>query len=145
MNLYRFQAVWPPATLFAIAGFVTPFTPVNIQALLILFMVVMIADMAARGREYDQALDSLAEAYSKPNFTWRLGLLMARHRGSWCQREMMKAVGATIAPEAHASVCQGYHLDGYRWFHIFPDKTFSASSPFLKARWWKAFFGVRGE
>lgn len=51
-------------------------------------------------------------------------------RRSFCSRQVMIAV---LGP----SIALYYYNFGYRWYHIFPDGTFSGRSPFLNLNFWR--------
>lgn len=57
-------------------------------------------------------------------------LIAFSQRRSFCSRQVMIAV---LGP----STARYYHSMGYRWYHIFPDGTFSGRSPFLNLNFWR--------
>lgn len=135
MFLYRVRAVWPPLTLLSIAAVASLFAPLTVTVPLILFQVVMLFDAWARLREFDTARSLMQDGLA-------VGQLMRKHRHSWCQREMMKAAAASHMKAGDSLVSFLYRAQGYRWYHIFPDGTFSRDCPFLKRNFWQSLFGL---
>lgn len=62
-------------------------------------------------------------------------LIAFSNRRSFCSRQVMIAV---LGP----STARYYKSMGYRWYHIFPDGTFSGRSPFLNLTFWRKLFGL---
>lgn len=60
---------------------------------------------------------------------------------SWCGRVACQAAGNAVSPLAGKAVADYYRACGYRWFHIFPDNTFTRNSPFLTVRFWRVTLG----
>lgn len=133
MNPYRLIAVWPPITLGALAVLPIPTAPAPVAAILGAFALLMVFDARARLAEFNRATEIIRKG-GEVMLSWR-------HRGSWCQREMIKAAAATVG-RRHA-VSGALHAWGYRWYHIFPDGSFERDSCLLKVSFWTDLLGIK--
>lgn len=132
---HHLSAVWPPLILSVSAGVAAWVIPGNWGVpLAAAFCAVMALDAAARLKEYRSAVAAFSDLR---HFDDGFHVLLHKHKRSWCQREMLKAAAATVFNDGRRTVSQAYRFLGYRWFHVFPDRTFSRHSPFLKWSFWK--------
>ncbi|MCG6859098.1 MAG: hypothetical protein LJE67_13655 [Salaquimonas sp.] len=92
--------------------------------------IILVFDM--RGRRFDfRNVRNYLDAGHEP------AQVAKTYQYSWCSRAACHAAASTIGDEAERAVAAYYRDNGYRWFHIFPDNTFSLNSPFLKLRFWR--------
>lgn len=117
------QAVWPPLALFFLGmGCFLLSSGVVLAVLSLLFATVMIFDVIGRGRCYHKLVHSEINQIRYVG-VWR------RYKGSFCSRNVV----TTVFPSA-----KGYYRNaGYRWYHIFPDGTFTKKSTLFKLSFWK--------
>ncbi|MEZ5872540.1 MAG: hypothetical protein R3D32_12000 [Nitratireductor sp.] len=127
-------ALWPPLSLMladilvmlplAIFGF----WPLVFA--LFLGLVILVFDIRGRRADFRNAHRHLA-----------LGRDPARvaksYQFSWCGRVACTSAAWEAGDEKGRLVSGYYAANGYRWFHIFPDKTFSRECPFLTLRFWE--------
>ena len=123
------DAIWPPLALMVLAVAVgsigTLFGIKTLMVLAALGMAILIGDIVgARDEE---------ERYE----------VVRRFRRAWCARVACNAAwkrehqGSELP---HDYVSATYHELGYRWWHIFPDLTFTRHSPFIKTAFWVHLF-----
>lgn len=128
------KALWPPITL--IAADIALMVPLYWLGFDLLFaglaigLAILVFDMRGRRMDYRNALYHI-----------RLGRDPSRvaksYQFSWCGRVACQHAAWAVGNETGAAVAGYYHENGYRWFHIFPDNTFSPKSPFLSLRFWE--------
>lgn len=129
-----FKAVWPPILLtavdllVAVPAWMLGWWPVVL--LLVIGAVVLFFDMRGRGLDFRNAHRHLT-----------LGRDPARvaktYQYSWCGRVACRAAAIAAGPGHGEAVIDYYRANGYRWYHIFPDNTFTPNSPFLTLRFWQ--------
>ena len=51
------------------------------------------------------------------------------------------AANEALGGEARMKVGRQYADMGYRWYHFFPDRTFTRESPFFKLKFWRSLVG----
>lgn len=90
---------------------------------------VLVADALARTKEYWKLRQLLQSGRSSSALRQSL-----RMKGSWCQRHA--ATQASLDAGCDPWLVFDYNILGYRWYHFFPDGTFTLNSPFLSCRWW---------
>lgn len=114
-------AIHPPLSMTAVSWALA----FEWNILFSLFGLMFIGDTIARTLEYIKLRKSI---YSES--------LAHRYRKSWCGRTLVKA--------RHGKKATLYYkMAGYRWYHLFPDKTFSRNTPLLKIKFWKSIFTAR--
>lgn len=131
-------AVWPPVALhvsaLALAGI--PALPWPVRAAAIFGAAILILDVAARLRDFRKVARDLKR---DPEL---LSPHVARYKRSWCQRTVIHwAAFAALGTAGSKLVRQQFETMGYRWFHIFPDRTFTRESPFLRINFWRSLIG----
>lgn len=135
---HKVLAIWPPLVLTLIAALVLPILPKGLAFLAVAFIVLMVLDALARLEEYDNVTRAISRS-DAPIVT--LNYFARRHRTSWCQREMLKAAAGSLGLRSTADCV--FRAQGYRWYHIFPDNTFSVDCPFLKKAFWAGMVGLK--
>jgi hypothetical protein len=55
---------------------------------------------------------------------------------SWCGRVACQSAAYAVDDNCGLNVARYYENNGYRWFHVFPDNTFTLKCPFLTLRFW---------
>ncbi|MGI9401515.1 MAG: hypothetical protein ACR2O0_09695 [Rhizobiaceae bacterium] len=129
-----FQAYWPPLALFAV-DFVVLLAAVYfsiwwVAAIMAIACIIMLFDVQARMKDYNFALGHIS-AGRKPDRV--AGIL----RMSWCCRMACVAAADTFDGKSGTKVREYYRDQGYRWYHIFPDGTFTLETPFRYLSFWK--------
>lgn len=118
------SAVWLPLSLTLISGSIGLICLFNMSWISsLIFGLIAFAftlDVIGRSKEYIYLL----RVYNK-----RKRLYWELFSSTRCAREVMTA----IDPQAK----QYYWLNGYRWYHVFPDNTFRSDSRLLKLSFWK--------
>ncbi len=143
MYLAPIDAIWPPLLLLALAATVGSLAVwFGIKTFMVLAIVgaaILIGDLFGRSKDYLNARRRFVEARSvDENYE-----VVRRFRRAWCARV---ACNAAWKRERHKSdlpadfVKNLYHELGYRWWHIFPDLTFTRHSPFIKTAFWVHLF-----
>ena len=94
---------------------------------------VFMLDMMARLQDFFVLHTKAFQGAGSNNYYKTLELM----RYSKCQRNV------AIAASCNPNITRSYYYDsGYRWYHLFPDKTFSKDSPFIKLAFWKKTLGI---
>lgn len=129
-----FKAVWPPILLTALDLLaVLPTWILGWWPLALLLgagALVLIFDIRGRGLDYRNVHRHLSQGRDPAR-------VAKTYQYSWCGRVACRAA-AIEAGRAHGDAVEAYYREnGYRWFHIFPDNTFSLNSPFLTLRFWQ--------
>lgn len=101
-----------------------------IAGLLAIGIVVLVFDMRGRCRDYHNALHHLGRGRDPAR-------VAKSYQFSWCGRVACQAAANAAGNPAGRAVEYYYRENGYRWFHIFPDNTFTLKSPFLTLRFWE--------
>lgn len=97
---------------------------------------ILIFDISARLKDYRRVATNLSY---DPELLPRH---ISRYKRSWCQRTVLHwAAFAALGHEGKRYVQGQFDSLGYRWFHFFPDKTFTRESPFLKLKFWRSLVG----
>lgn len=131
-------AMWPPLFLLALDMLVLGFALqmhfwwLAVPAAVGVFVLAL--DAAGRGVDYRHAVRHLQRGRSAERVA---GLFQY----SWCGRIACRAAARAVSPEAAAAVGHYYRDSGYRWYHFFPDNTFTRESPFLNLRFWQITLG----
>jgi hypothetical protein len=131
-------AVWPPIVLnlsaLAVAGLQVLPWPLRIAAML--GACILVFDIAARLRDFRRVSVNLRRDPSL------LAQHVGRYKRSWCQRTVLHwAAFAALGEAGRDFVRRQFGAMGYRWFHVFPDKTFSRECPFLRVSFWRSTIG----
>ncbi len=120
------RASTPPLTLgfffVNLSYWVAP--PLSVIALCISAIYLM--DSIARYQEYCR----IRNLFRKGKYTQAVKVI-EKMRASWCCRHAACAASVNFY-EAR----EYYSRMGYRWFHVFPDSTFTRRSPFFSFRFW---------
>lgn len=128
------RAVWPPLLLlsFTFAGFlVALFLGWWALAWLIVpGLAIFTLDARARGSDYRYAFNHLQRGRAPER-------IAAIFRMSWCMRIACQAAAATVDPATARAVSEWYRAEGYRWYHVTPDGTFTSQSPLFDALFWR--------
>jgi hypothetical protein len=131
-------AVWPPLALLTTSSVVASIalTPLPLRLAAIAGVCILLFDISARLKDFRRVAGVLRyDASLLPRH-------IIRYRRSWCQRTVMHwAAFAALGQTGRTYVRKQYGRMGYRWFHIFPDKTFTRESPFLKPSFWRSLIG----
>ncbi len=147
MYLAPLDAIWPPLILMVLAtviGLISAWFDITYFVVLaVIGFAILIGDCLGRSRDYlnarrrfDVARDEI-EVYE----------VVRRFRRAWCARVACEAAwkraGVNEAGKSELGaryVRATYHMLGYRYWHIFPDGTFTKNSPFLKLAFWIHLF-----
>ena len=130
-------AIWPPMALFVTALSVASMpVPLVLRAAAVAGVLILVFDISARMRDYRRVVARLA---LDPSL---LNRHVVRYKPSWCQRTVLYwAADAALGREGRDYVGRQFAAMGYRWFHFFPDRTFTRDSPFLKVKFWRSLIG----
>jgi hypothetical protein len=130
-------AIWPPMALFATSLTVAALpVPLFLRAAAIGGVIILMLDITARLRDFRQVVGRLA---LDPAL---LNRHIVRYKPSWCQRTVLYwAADEALGRESRAYVGRQFAEMGYRWYHFFPDRTFTRESPFLKLKFWRNLVG----
>lgn len=135
--LVSVAAVWPPLALLAGALSIAslPF-PLALRVAAVAGVLILIFDVWARWRDYRRVSRNLMR---DPELLHRH---LPRYKRSWCQRTVLHwAAYRALGKRGREYVREHYSAMGYRWFHIFPDRTFTRESPFLRPSFWRSLVG----
>lgn len=147
MYLAPLDAIWPPILLMVLAAFVglisAWFGIKTLVVLAILGIAILVGDCFGRSKDYLNAQRRFIEARDEAESLE----VVRRFRRAWCARVACNAawkrtnVQAPHDPaiEEHFVAINYFRL-GYRWYHIFPDGTFTRNSPFIKSAFWIHLF-----
>ena len=132
-----FLAVWPPFLLLAVAIALTAIlAPAPASLLPAIGACILVFDIRARLSDFRKTARLLSAGPAQ------LPRQVSRFKRSWCQRTVVEwAARRALGPAGRAAVRREYFARGYRWYHVFPDQTFTAGSPFLKPRFWIGLLG----
>ncbi|MBO6719666.1 MAG: hypothetical protein JJ913_17045 [Rhizobiaceae bacterium] len=130
-------AIWPPLALFATSVTVASLpAPMFLRAAAVAGVVILIFDITARTRDFRRVVGRLA---LDPSL---LDRHILRYKPSWCQRTVLYwAADEALGRESRLHVGRQFRNMGYRWFHFFPDRTFTRDCPFLKPKFWRSLVG----
>jgi hypothetical protein len=128
------QAYWPPLTLFA-ADFMVLLSGMYfsvgwLMAIMTVACIIMLFDVQARMKDFQYALMHIA-AGRRPD---RIANIL---RASWCCRIACIAAADASGVKPGKKVREFYLDAGYRWYHVFPDGTFTLETPFRYLQFWK--------
>ncbi|MCB1462978.1 MAG: hypothetical protein KDJ90_11255 [Nitratireductor sp.] len=138
----HFRAILPPASLIGLAVLLTSLSLWMgweiIAGLFTLGGLILVFDMRSRRRDFHNVRGYLDSGHEPAQ-------VAKIYQYSWCSRAACQAAASLAGEEAERAISGYYRENGYRWFHIFPDNTFTLNSPFLKLRFWKiTLFGNAG-
>ncbi len=147
MYLAPVDAIWPPLLLMALAASIGLISAwFDIKSLVILAIIgiaILIGDCFGRSKDYLNAKRRFIEARDHAENLE----VVRRFRRAWCARVACNAAWKTTRKsDRHEQqfpenfVEKAYFSIGYRWWHIFPDGTFTRHSPFLKVAFWVHLF-----
>ncbi len=146
MYLAPIDAIWPPLLLLAMAasiGMVTAYYGVlSLTILVVIGCAILIGDCFGRSKDYLNARRRFVEAANN----YETYEVIRRFRRAWCARVACSAAWKReflrhdMAEAAETYVRDNYYRMGYRWWHIFPDGTFTKNSPFIKLAFWVHLF-----
>lgn len=128
------QAYWPPLILFA-ANFTILLSGIYfsigwLMVIMTIACVIMLFDVQARMKDFQYALMHIA-AGRRPD---RIAHIL---RASWCCRVACIAAAEAADGRSGEKVREFYQHAGYRWYHVFPDGTFTRETPFRYLQFWK--------
>jgi hypothetical protein len=128
------KALWPPISLIladlALMVLAYFWIPAAFQLLLAGGLAILIFDL--RGRQLDfRAARRHFENGRNP------ARVAKSYQFSWCGRVACQHAAWAAGKETGGEVASYYSENGYRWYHIFPDNTFTLQSPFLTLRFWE--------
>ena len=137
-QLWSLRATWPPLLLLGsalIVALASPYLWLSVMAVIGVFVLSL--DSAARLREFVR----LRAVFQRVGAIEGRALAeFRRSRTSWCSRRA--AIAAAYAAGLGDQARQQIRAWGYRPWHIFPDRAFSAQSPFLRVNFWKSVLGI---
>lgn len=119
------KACWPCATVGTL-GIIGAFT---MSPLWVILTALMCFDIRTRWKDYNR-LKKIIVRYGPDEVYLRV------RRASWCQRTSTIAAFAYAGHEEFA--IQFYDDRGYRFWHIFPDGTFSKNCTLIDVHFWGA-------
>ena len=131
-------ATWPPLLLLAAAvavsilSYMAGLWFLAIPAMMGVFILVL--DTLGRIRDFRHAALHLGRGRNPAR-------VASTYKFSWCGRKACEAAARSVSREVGDAVASYYRNCGYRWFHIFPDNTFTRNSPFLTLRFWQITLG----
>ena len=130
-------AIWPPMALFATSLTVASLPrPLALRAAGVAGILILIFDISARTKDFRRVVERLVLDPSA------LDRHILRYKPSWCQRTVLYwAANEALGGEARMKVGRQYADMGYRWYHFFPDRTFTRESPFFKLKFWRSLVG----
>jgi len=144
MYLAPFDAIWLPLLLLSLATLVglasAWLESYVLMGLAAIGFAISTGDCFGRSKDYLNARRRFADARDELE-TYEV---VRRFRRAWCAR-----VACSAAWKRERSCQRGgskryvddtYYELGYRWWHIFPDGTFTKNSPFLKTAFWVHLF-----
>lgn len=143
MYLAPLDAIWPPLVLIAIAAVIglvsAAFGIKSLAILAVAGIAILTGDCFGRSKDYLNARRRFVEARDHDE---RIEVIR-RFRRAWCARVACSAAwkreyAGLELPENF--VDQAYFAMDYRWWHFFPDGTFTKNSPFLKIAFWIHLF-----
>lgn len=131
-------AMWPPLLLLVLdiavtaaavlVGFVWLAIPGAIGA------AILVLDAWGRKVDFRHAVRHLSAGRSPER-------VAGTYQFSWCGRVACLAAAREVGAEKARAVEDYYRTGGYRWWHVFPDNTFTRNSPFLSLRFWRITLG----
>lgn len=143
MYLAPLDAIWPPLALIALAASIGLISAaLGIMSLVILAatgIAILIGDCFGRSKDYANARRKFVEARDHDEKIE----VIRRFRRAWCARVACSAAWRREYADLEMSenfVDNAYFKMGYRWWHYFPDSTFTKNSPFLKPAFWIHLF-----
>ena len=143
MYLAPLDAVWPPLALIAMAATIglisAAFGIKSLAILAVAGIAILIGDCFGRSKDYLNARRRFVEA---PSHYERIEVIR-RFRRAWCARVACSAAWRREYEglnQHETYVDDAYYAMGYRWWHFFPDGTFTKNSPFLKLAFWIHLF-----
>jgi hypothetical protein len=143
MYLAPLDAIWPPLALIMMAAIIGLISAAfGIKSLVILAIAgiaILIGDCFGRSKDYLNARSKFVEARDRDEKIE----VIRRFRRAWCARVACSAAWRREYAGLEMSedyVDDAYFKMGYRWWHYFPDGTFTKNSPFLKLAFWIHLF-----
>lgn len=126
----------PPLT-FGTIGLLMAY---NIHWLLYLIPIIAVCDLFGRHRDYLNIRKMLA-SYNTDSVSFVQRAVLMMYRRSYCSR--WACICAFCSLGIGDVAIEFYKKKGYRWYHIFPDYTFTRHSPFLKLSFYVILFTGR--
>ena len=143
MNLAPIDAIWPPIVLILMAiitGFIAGyFGIISLCVLAVIGVAILIGDCFGRSKDYRNARCRFYQARDE----FETSEVIRRFRRAWCARVACRAAWKREYSDHDLQklyVAEAYYKMGYRWWHFFPDGTFTKNSPFLKIAFWVHLF-----
>jgi hypothetical protein len=129
------KALWPPISLItADLALMIPaylWTPAVFQFLLFGGLAILAFDLRGRRIDFRIAKKHIENGRNPSR-------VAKTYQFSWCGRVACQHAAWAAGNEKGGEVERYYRECGYRWYHIFPDRTFTLQSPFLTVRFWEA-------
>ena len=143
MYLAPIDAIWPPLVLLAIAASIgmvaASYGILSLTVLAVLGCAILIGDSFGRSKDYLNARRRFIAATNEEEDHD----IVRRFRKAWCARVACNAAWKREHLDKNMPsnyVSQSYKSMGYRWWHYFPDSTFTKNSPFIKPAFWVHLF-----
>ena len=137
------DAIWPPLVLMALAisiGSISAWFGIkSLMVLATIAIAILIGDVFGRSKDYFNARMRFGKARDEADRYE----VVRRFRRAWCARVACQAAWKrdfVDSTQPKEFVSQIFHDLGYRWWHIFPDLTFTRHSPFIKTAFWVHLF-----
>jgi hypothetical protein len=121
------SAIWPPIVLFCADLAVMPIAAWLswwLVAPLVAGAAILVFDIRGRMSDFRLAVRHFT-AGRRPE------RVAENFHFSWCGRVACASAAAAVDSATGKRVTDYYFANGYRWYHIFPDGTFTLNSPFL--------------
>lgn len=138
LSAWSLRATWPPLILAAGALLIAAIAPwVWLSVLGFAGAALLLLDSWARHRQYAALRLALRRA---GGLTGAALVRFRKARTSWCTRTA--AIAAAQAEGFGAESRSMVQAWGYKPWHVFPDRAFSVSSPFLRLGFWRSVLGL---
>lgn len=127
-ELVRFiKALWPPIILTLLSASLVSIAPGYWKVIPVILTVIMVIDIYGRGKCY-------LRLYSKPHVAYNTKI-WDYYGTSFCGRNVIKSV-------CIYDVKEYYYKKGYRWYHLFPDGTFTKRMTLFRLSFWKSIADI---
>ena len=128
MYLAPLDAIWPPLALITMAATIglisAAFGIKSLAMLAVIGIAILVGDCFGRSKDYLSARRKFVEARDHDEKIE----VIRRFRRAWCARVACSAAWRRVYAELEMSesfVDDAYLNMGYRWWHYFPDGTFT--------------------
>ena len=118
-----FKACWPPLAI----GFLSIVGAYEVSFGFIVLTVFMYFDVTTRWVDYNR-LKKIIDRYGPHE------VYLRTRKSSWCQRT---STVAAFSANGYGDYAYAYYYGrGYRFWHVFPDRTFSKDCPLIDPHFW---------